>query len=372
VSAGGDKTEKATPKRRDEARKKGQVARSIEVNSALVLIATFTVLALMAPSLFARLRDVVSRGLAQSGDTKLVTVDGLPTLGMWAMKETALAIAPVVGAALAAGLLASVAQVGFKITPTALKPSLTKLNPLPGFKRIFGKDGLVEGAKAVLKTGVVALVAFMAIWPRLPDFAALVGLPPAELLSELSHTILGIAIRVVAVLAVIALLDFVYQRRRHEKQLKMTKDEVKQEAKQSDVAPEVRGAIRRRQMEQARKRMLAEVPSADVVVVNPTHFAVALRYDGSKPAPEVVAKGVDLVAAAIRRAAEESGVSIVHDAPLARTLYREVELGAMIPEGLFAAVAEVLAFVYRTAGRRGNRGLRRLARERALPAGAGA
>ena len=159
-----------------------------------------------------------------------------------------------------------------------------------------------------------------------------------------------IATRAVLALLVIAALDFAWQRYRHEKSLRMSKQEVKQEARQSDVAPEVRSQIRRRQLEAARRRMMADVPTADVVVTNPTHFAVALRYDGKKPAPEVVARGADLVAAAIREIAREHGVPVLSNPPLARALYHDVEIGQMIPDRFFAAVAEVLAFVYRTVG----------------------
>jgi flagellar biosynthetic protein FlhB len=178
------------------------------------------------------------------------------------------------------------------------------------------------------------------------------GLPPGALMMMLAGMIGRIALYVCLAFAVIAAADYAFQRRRHEKQLRMTRDEVKQEQRQSDVAPEVRGAIRRRQFQQARKRMIADVATADVVITNPTHFAVALRYDGSKPAPELIAKGVDLVAAAIREEAEKHGVTVLSNPPLARALHREVELGQMIPESFFQAVAEVLAFVYRTAGRR--------------------
>ena len=150
----------------------------------------------------------------------------------------------------------------------------------------------------------------------------------------------------------LAAVDYAWQRRRHEKSLKMSKDEVKQESRQSDLAPEVRGAIRRRQFAQARKRMIADVATADVVVTNPTHFAVALRYDGTKPAPDVIAKGADLVAKAIRDAAEAASVPVLTNPPLARALHREVEIGQHVPEEFFQAVAEVLAFVYRAAGRR--------------------
>jgi flagellar biosynthetic protein FlhB len=195
-------------------------------------------------------------------------------------------------------------------------------------------------------------MAFITVWPKLPKLGALTGIPPAALLSQLGGQVVSIVVRVGAMLLVLAVADWFWQRHRLEKTLKMTKAEVKAEARQSDVAPEVRGAIKRKQFQQARKRMLAEIPTADVVVVNPTHFAVALRYDGTTPAPELVAKGLDHIAAAIRAAAEEHGVPIVSDPPLARTIYRQVEIGSMIPEELFAGVAEVLAYVYRIAGRR--------------------
>jgi flagellar biosynthesis protein FlhB len=347
-----ERTEQATPRRLDEARAKGQVARSTEINQTAVLVATIAALAITGPRMLDRLEEVVRVGLLQAGDTRLATAQGIGTVAGWAMKETALAVAPVVLAAAVAGVVANVAQVRFRITPKALQPSFAKLNPLKGVKRLFGKDGAVEAVKAVVKTAIVAVAAYFAVRPKLPELAALVGLPPREMLGKLGHDILGISVRVIAVLVLVAAADFAWQRRRFGQQLKMTKDEVKQEHRQTDVSPEIKRAIRRRQVEMARKRMLAEVPTADVVVVNPTHFAVALRYDGRRPAPEVVAKGVDHVALAIRRVAEEAGVTVVHDAPLARTLYREVDLGGMIPEQLFGAVAEVLAFVYRTAGRR--------------------
>jgi len=251
-------------------------------------------------------------------------------------------------------VLANVAQVKLRFTPLALKPKFSKLNPMPGLKRMAGKDGWVEAAKASIKTLVVGAVAFFSVWPRMAALGGLTGLPPDALVHELAFAIRDLAVRVAAAFALIAIADYAWQRRRFENQLKMTKEEVKQEMRQSDVSPEVKRAIKRRQFEAARRRMLAAVPTADVVVVNPTHFAVALRYDGSTSAPEVVAKGADLVAAAIRRVADEHEVPVVQNAPLARSLYREVELGQQIPEEFFQAVAEVLAFVFRTArGRRG-------------------
>jgi flagellar biosynthetic protein FlhB len=352
VSSKDDKTEKATPKRRSEARAKGQVARSQDLNSTVGLLAGFAALVIGGPHMLVQLKEVVIRGLAQAGDTQLATLPGLSSLLWWAMRSFAGAIGPVVIAAGLAGLLANIAQVRLKFTPSAVKPTFSKLNPGSGLKRVFGTGGLVETGKALAKLAAVGGVAFITVWPKLPKLGALTGIPPASLLSQLGGQVVSIVVRVGAMLLVLAVADWFWQRHRLEKTLKMTKAEVKSEARQSDLAPEVRGAIKRKQFQQARKRMLAEIPSADVVVVNPTHFAVALRYDGTTPAPELVAKGLDHIASAIRAAAEEHGVPIVSDPPLARTIYRQVEIGSMIPEELFAGVAEVLAYVYRIAGRR--------------------
>jgi flagellar biosynthesis protein FlhB len=347
-----EKTERATPRRREEARSRGRVPRSPEVNSAAVLIAISAVLALFGPRLLAAYESILQEGLTNAGDPKLVRGDGLGTLVGWALRGFALTAAPIALTALVAGVLANIAQVRLRITPLALVPSLGKLNPLAGLKRIFGRDGAVETVKAAVKTSTVGLVAFLVIKPRVSALSGLVGAPPSEVLGEIGGAVRALTLWAGGAFVLIAVADYSWQRYRHEQSLRMTKSEVKQDAKQTDVPPEVKRAMRRRQAELARRRMIADVPSADVVVVNPTHYAVALRYDGTKPAPEVVAKGRGVVAAAIRRVAEEARVPIVHNAPLARTLYSQVELGRMIPEELFTAVAEVLAFVYRTAGRR--------------------
>jgi flagellar biosynthetic protein FlhB len=348
----GSRTEKPTRKRRQKARRDGRVARSIEVNSTAVLLATVASLALTASRLLSRSEEVVSGGLARSGSPALASTAGVHELAFWGLRSFAWAVAPTMLAAVAAGVLASVLQVGARFTPRALQPSFAKLNPAAGLRRMFAPSSLVELVKSLLKTAVVGAVAFQAVWRRLPTMGSLVGLPPGALLVETAHTLLSVALRVGAALALIAALDYAWQRYKHERSLHMTKDEVRKELKEMDVAPELKGRMRRRQSELARHRMLADVPTADVVVVNPTHYAVALRYDGSQPAPEVVAKGIDLVALAIRRAAEEAGVSIVHEPPLARALYRDVEIGQAIPEEFFTAVAHVLAFVFRTARRR--------------------
>ena len=181
---------------------------------------------------------------------------------------------------------------------------------------------------------------------------ALVGMPPGRLVATLAHTIFELVLQVGGALVLVAVADYAWQKRKHEKSLKMTQAKRCSARPRSPTSrPEMKGQMRRRQSELARRRMMADVPTADVVIVNPTHYAVALRYDGTQPAPEVVAKGVDNIALAIRKAAEEAGVTIVHEAPLARALYRDVEIGAQIPEELFSAVAQVLAYVLRAAGR---------------------
>jgi flagellar biosynthetic protein FlhB len=346
-----DKTEKATPKRRDEARKKGQVSRSTELNGAVVLFASLMALAVVGPNMVHQLQDSLRHTLALTAHSDKALGAGLGTV----LRENAMvvvrSVAPVAGVAMAAGILINVAQVRLKLTPAALRPDPKRLNPLQGAKNIFGQQALFEGGKTIVKLVLIGGVAAAALLPSLPEMAALVGLPPDELLARAGRTVLAIAKRAAIAYLLIAIADVVWQRRRFEKQLRMDKEEVKREAKEQTVSPEVRGAIRRRQMQASRARMMAAVPTADVVVTNPTHFSVALRYDGSMQAPEVVAKGQDLIALQIRRIAREHDVPIVPDPPLARSLHAGVEIGQQVPEGLYAAVAQVLAFVYSTARR---------------------
>jgi flagellar biosynthetic protein FlhB len=268
---------------------------------------------------------------------------------MRSLLETA---APIVLVAAAAAVIGNVLQNRPRITAQAIKPQWSRVNPQQGFKRLVGTQALFTTAKTLAKAGVVAVAAFVAIWPQLKALGGLTGAPPGAVLITMSHDVFTLAIYVGGAFVLLGAIDFAWQRRQYEKNLRMTKEEIKQEGRQSDLAPEVRGAIRRRQFAQARKRMIADVATADVVVTNPTHFAVALRYDGSQPAPEVVAKGADLVAKAIRETAEAASVPVLENPPLARALFREVDLGQQIPESLFQAVAEVLAYVYRRAGRR--------------------
>ncbi len=252
---------------------------------------------------------------------------------------------------LVTAVLVNAAQVGIKPHPKAMKPDPKRMNPLQGAKGIYGPNALFEGAKSIVKVLTVGAVTALAVGPKFGELAGLVGMPPAQLVSTLAHTCLSIAQRAAAAYLLIGLVDYVYQRYRTEKSLKMDKQEVKDEHKQTESPPEVRAAIKRRQFQAARARMMADVPQADVVVTNPTHFAVALRYDAAKAAPEVVAKGADLVARRIREIAAEAGVPVISDPPLARSLHATVEVGQVIPEELYQAVAQQLADVYRTARR---------------------
>jgi flagellar biosynthetic protein FlhB len=352
AGSGGDKTEKATPKRRDEARRKGQVARSQDLGNAVVLLSSLMALSVLGPAMWTRLQESMTHSFALVATPDVVQDEGVGPLLKGMLWDVLAVAGPIAAVCLVAGVVASLAQVGFKPSPQALKPDPKRLNPMKGAKNLFGVHFVFESAKTVVKFIVVGTIAALALFPQLGELAALVGLPPQQLLSRACHMILAIAQRAGMAYLVVAAVDYAWQRHRHEKQLKMDKEEVKQEFKQQAVSAEVRGAMKRRQMQAARARMMSDVPEADVVVTNPTHYAVALRYDPEHAAPQVVAKGQDLVAARIRAIAAEHGVPIVPDPPLARSLHATVEVGRVIPEELFAAVAQLLAFVYRTAGRR--------------------
>jgi flagellar biosynthetic protein FlhB len=352
ASGGQSKTEKATPKRKEEARKKGQVAKSADLNGAVVMLAGLMALAAAGSAIAGRMQTAMIDALAHVGDPSVVSRHGVGELLMGALIDTGLAVAPIAGACLVAGVAASVVQVGFKPSAKAAAPDPKRMNPIKGLKQIFGPNSLVEGAKSIVKVAVVGAIVAAALVPLLPEMGTYVGMTPRQLVSELVGTIMGIAQRAAVAYLVIGLADLVWQRFRHEKQLRMDLQEVKEEHKQQQLPAEVKMQMRRRQASAARARMMGAVPEADVVVTNPTHFAVALKYDGTKTAPEVVAKGQDLLALRIREIAKEHGVPIVPDPPLARSLHKSVEVGRQIPEELFASVAQILAYVYRVAGRR--------------------
>jgi flagellar biosynthetic protein FlhB len=251
-----------------------------------------------------------------------------------------------------AGLLASVAQVRPRLVLHNLKPDFKRVSPKTGAKRIFSTHSIVELVKSVAKLSIVSGVVFMTLWPRKDDLASLGVLQPNEEMAFVANMVLELAWRVLGVLAAIAVADVGWTRYSHEKSLKMSKEEVKQESKQQDMSPELKGRMRGRAREMARARMLGNVKKADVIVTNPTHFAVALAYKAGQNAPRVLAKGADLLAFRIRELGRQHDIAIVENPPLARQLYADVEVGQEVPAQTFALVAEVLAFVWRTNRRR--------------------
>jgi flagellar biosynthetic protein FlhB len=350
----GEKTEKPTPKRLDEARKKGNVARSQDLTGAIVMLTGLFTLLATGHSTVGHVREVMMMSLGQMQDPSVVSVGGIGQVLANTGKQVLLACAPVALACAAAGVAANILQIGKpNLSFEGLKPQPKKLNPAQGFKNIYGPNALVEGGKSLLKVSVMAAIVAGALLPQLGSLGAMVGIGPLELSGHLVELISSLAKRAGIAYLCIGVLDFAWQKHRTMKSLKMDKQEVKDEAKQQELPAEVKGAMRRRQLAAARARMMAAVPTADVVVTNPTHFAVALKYDGTAPAPEVVAKGQDLVALKIRGLATDHRVPVVENPPLARSLHASVEVGQQVPEELYEAVAQVLAYVYRVAaGRR--------------------
>lgn len=346
----GEKTEKATPKRRKESRKEGQVARTQELGAWVTVLAVGTAAPMLVSRELTRMRELLT--------TSLVTVQhadastDLVLLGE-ALRHIFTVLVVLGGGVMVLSVAASLAQGGFYLATKSVKPKLSKLNLLQGAKRVFGPHALWEGAKMLFKSSLVALLAWSAIKAMMPLTGSLLPIP--ALIHESVGHVLSLVRNVALAGLVLAAADYAMARRRIGKQTRMTKDEVKQEHKQAEGDPLVKSAMRSRQLAAARNRMLADVPAADVVLVNPTHVAIALRYDAEKGAPRVVARGAGAIAARIREVASEAGVPLVRDVPLARALYTSTDVGHEIPVELFAAVAQVLAFVIRqrTLGQRG-------------------
>jgi flagellar biosynthetic protein FlhB len=351
AGSAGDKTERATPRRRDEARKRGQVARSREINTGLGLLATFAMLSFMGGWMLAGLTRVMGTSLNAAGETERIT----PASGWRIMTEAGWdslrLTAPFAVAGVAVGVLASAIQVRPGITPEVLKPRFSVLSPISGVKRLFSARSLVGAVKDIAKVTITGVVAYVVLRGAIPDLIGLLGASPGLAIVVVGGLVMKIGWAIVAVYIIIALADLGFERWQHERDLRMTKDEVRREFKEQDVNPEVKGQLKRRQREMAVRRMMSAVPDADVVITNPTHFAVALRYARALPAPQVVAKGADNVAFRIIGVARENGVAVIQDPPLARSLFANAEVGQYIPADAFGAVAEILAHVYRATGR---------------------
>ena len=339
MSAGEDKTEKPTAKKRRDARKEGQIPRTPDLGGWLSVLVLGLVIGPLLGRQVSAWHELIVASL-RAAERPSVPL-ALHLLGNGA-RQAFVSILVISGIVMIVGVASAVAQGGLVVSPKLVKPSLKKLNPIQGFKKVFGPKALWEGAKMLLKSTVVALLGLLAVKSVIPLVG---GLVPIDTTIAVVHTkALGLIRNVALAALVMAAADYAVQRRRVNKQMRMTKTEVKQEHKQSEGDPLVKSAIRSRQLAAARNRMMADVATADVVLTNPTHVAVALRYNGSA-APRVVARGAGAIAAKIRAAAEEAQVPQVQDIPLARALYRSCEVGQQIPSELWTAVAQVLAFV---------------------------
>jgi flagellar biosynthetic protein FlhB len=343
-----EQTEKPTPKRRQEAREKGQVPRSPDLAGAVIFLAVVFVLRVLFHPMMGGLQGEAAAYLGHVADHGDLNYGSITKLFMQASGGVGWIVLIIFAIALVAGIGANIAQFGVLFSSVPFKPSFAKLNPINGFKNLFSKRILVNLGKQLLKLGAVALIVYTTIASNLGLFATVGQTTPLAVVDLTFDVVITIATKFGMLLVVVGLLDYAYERWQLEENLKMTKTEVKDEARQSEGNPEAKMALKKRQREFARRRMMNAVPRATVVVTNPTHFAVALEWDDVQmDAPVVVAKGADLLAKRIREIATEHGVPIMENPPLARTLYDKVDLDQPIPPNLYAAVAQVIAFVYK-------------------------
>jgi flagellar biosynthetic protein FlhB len=344
------KTEEATPRRLEQARQEGDVVKSAELAQVCALAGAFGAVALGGGMLARHLADSLTPFIAHPDTIELHGQAGV-AVAWQVMMAAGPALAAVLGATMLAGVSGNLVQHGFLFTTAKLAPNLSKLSPAAGFKRLFGVDGFMHFLRAVLKVLLVSAVAWWVLAPHARELPGLITVGPLAMLTYSVDVGRSLMLAVIALLALGAVLDFLWQRQRFLSKMKMTKEELKEEFKQSEGDPHVKARQRQIRMERARRRMIQQVPKATVVVVNPTHYAVALRYEqGETPAPECVAKGLDGVALKIREVAEEAGVPVVEDPPLARALYSVVEVDQIIPQQHYEAVAKIIGFIL--AGRR--------------------
>lgn len=343
-----DRTEKATPKRREDAREKGQVARRPELAAAASFLAALLMLRLNSEDLLHRSAQLFSRTSGYIVSPDPLTIPKLQGIFIDATANLALLSLPVVAAAMTAGLIANFAQGGLTFAPKALLPKAERFNPVANLKRVFGSNGPVELLKSLLKFGGLTLACYGTLKRTVAESPLLIGAPSGKTLFAVGSLIYTLGLRAAGVLLLVAALDYLYGWYKHEKSLRMTKQELKDEMRRQEGDPLFKMQRRRAARALAQRGIAVEVRNADVIITNPTHFAVALKYDRARhAAPLVVAKGADFLAKKIREIARAHDVPIVENPPLARSLYKSVEIGGTIPAELFRAVAELLAYVYR-------------------------
>ena len=354
---GGEKTEEATPKKLEDARKEGQVAKSKELALGFTLLAMFILLKIWVGTLGNQFLNVFQTtynmipALARRmsyGDTVWYFLTVLRNV----IIKLVLYLAQFLLVAVGVGLTTEIIQVKWKPTAKPLKPKFSKFNPINGFKRIFSLQSLVELLKSILKVVIIGYIAYSTLHDKWSTILILLDIPVIQAIGVMGNIVINLGIKIAAFYLIIAFGDFAFQKWKFKEDMKMTKQEVKDEYKQSEGDPQVKGQIKQRMMQASRRRMMQDIPKADVVITNPTHFAVAIRYDPEvADAPIVLAKGADYVAGKIKEVAKENHVEIVENKPLARMLYYNVEIGQLIPPELYKAVADILAYVYKIQGK---------------------
>ena len=346
---GGDKTEKATPKKLDDARKEGRVARSSDLINGFMLLLMFFVLKLFGGIMANLFLDSFVKYYNKASDISMEVFDVRQAVNLSneIVLDIVIASLPVLIGSFVVALVGNIVQVGWKVTGKPLKPKLDRLNPIGGLKRMFSQEKVVELIKSILKVLAIAFVAYNEVKDRWKFILNLYDFEFMQAILNIFDIVLDVGIKISLIFVVIGLADFGYQKWKHLHDLRMSKQEVKDEMKQSEGDPQIKGQIRQKMREGARRRMMQDLPKADVVITNPTHFAVAVKYDKeTAEAPYVLAKGADYVAANIKEIAKQNNIEIVENKPLARMLYYNVEIGDQIPPELYQMVAEVLAYVY--------------------------
>ena len=345
---GQEKTEAPTEKKRRESREEGQVAFSRELPSAALLAGILLTLIATSPLILDAFREMTTQIFREMSKADELSIGSLYDLSGEIFSTLLPAFAPFAAIIVLVGILASVLQVGVQITLKAIAPKFNKISPLTGLKRLFSTQSLADFLKSMAKLIIVGIVGYITYMDKITELNGLSVATPEAILEYNFTVVAEVSGKIVLALVAIAIFDYIYQRWHHEKQLMMTKQEVKEETKQTEGDPQLKARIRQIQREMSNARMMQEVPKADALIVNPTHFSVAILYDRDvMEAPEITAKGTDHMALRMRTVARENSVPILERPELARDLYANVEIGETIPERFYKAIAEILAFVYR-------------------------
>lgn len=352
---GGEKTEPATSKKLSDARSEGQVCKSKELDQAATLVAMFLILKIIVSFMGSNFLEAFYDTYNKIPESVAVR-EFSSVIVMSYIQHAALLSLKIAGPFFAVGVVIAfvinIIQVKWKISTKPLKPKPDKFNPINGFKRIFSKDSLFELAKSIVKIALIAIIAYNALRSHVNEIFLLFNITLNQAIAEIGTLVIDVGFRIAIVYCILGAVDYIYQKHKFNEDMKMTKQEVKDEMKNSEGDPQIKSKQRQRMQEASRRRMMQDVPKADVVITNPTHYAVALKYDaGTGMAPVLVAKGADYVAQKIKEIAKENHVEIVENKPLARMIYTNVEIGREIPPELYQAVAEILAAVYRAQNR---------------------